>query len=195
VRCVPCDRSAGCRPPALRARSRRARRALLAEPTLQLLGPSGHVKRGHRRRASLRGRVRLQPQFRAALATPRRGRPVSLPNRIESLLYEQPERRVERHDLGRKVGVREPLCSVSPREEICVQRMRVPLLHRRPRAVADRGGSEPRRRAEALLRGAETDVDPSCRHPDAAERRDGVDDGEDLLVGLIEGGRARARGR
>jgi len=55
--------------------------------------------------------------------------------------------------------------------------MRVPLLHRRPRAVADRGGSEPRRRAEALLRGAETDVDPSCRHPDAAERRDGVDDG------------------
>jgi len=82
--------------------------SLLAEPTLQLLGPSGHVKRGHRRRASLRGRVRLQPQFRAALATPRRGRPVSLPNRIESLLYEQPERRVERHDLGRKVGVREP---------------------------------------------------------------------------------------
>jgi len=63
--------------------------------------------------------------------------------------------------------------------------MRVLLLHRRPRAVADRGGSEPRRRAEALLRGAETDVDPSCRHPDAAERRDGVDDGEDLLVGLL----------
>jgi len=93
--------------------------ALLAEPTLQLLGPSGHVKRGHRRRASLRGRVRLQPQFRAALATPRRGRPVSLPNRIESLLYEQPERRVERHDLGRKVGVREPLQCLATGGNLC----------------------------------------------------------------------------